>query len=126
MKLPKKLFIAALLLIGTAFAAAAQTIWTYGGCSLKQRGYYGTPYDGGPQYGSGGGDPDMVPPIATGNKHRPGQSHRPASGDGFGTGITGFAPASEYKTARFDLSPGPLAASGEGQKPESASGQTRG
>src|SRR5215469_11311951 len=67
-----------------------------------------------------------VPPIATGNKHRPGQSHRPASGDGSGTGITGFAPASEYKTARFDLSPGPLAASGEGQKPESASGQTRG
>ena len=56
MKLPKKLFIAALLLMGTAFAAAAQTIWTYGGCSLKEKGYYGTPYDGGPQYGSGGGD----------------------------------------------------------------------
>jgi len=52
---------------------------------------------------------DMVPPIATGNKHRPGQSHRPASGDGSGTGITGFAPASEYKTARFDLSVGPNA-----------------
>jgi len=38
-----------------------------------------------------------VPPIVTGNKHRPSQSHRPASGDGSGTGITGFAPASEHK-----------------------------
>jgi hypothetical protein len=56
MKLSKKLLIAALLLIG-ASAAAAQSYWTYGGCySLKERGYYGTPYGGGPQYGSGGGD----------------------------------------------------------------------
>jgi hypothetical protein len=45
-----------LLLIGAASAASAQTYWTYGGCSLKDRGYYGTPYGGGPQYGSGGGD----------------------------------------------------------------------
>ena len=64
MKLPKKLFIAALLLMGTAFAAAAQTIWTYGGCSLKEKGYYGTPYDGGPQYGSGGGDQFVRPSSA--------------------------------------------------------------
>src|SRR5215470_19891223 len=56
MKLSKKLLIAALLLIG-ASAATAQSYWTYGGCySLKERGYYGTPYGGGPQYGSGGGD----------------------------------------------------------------------
>jgi hypothetical protein len=57
MKLSKKLFIAALLLIGAASAAAAQSYRTYGVCyGLKERGYYGTPYDGGPQYGSGGGD----------------------------------------------------------------------
>jgi hypothetical protein len=56
MKLPTKLINAALLLIGAASAALAQTYWTYGGCSLKERGYYGTPYGGGPQYGSGGGD----------------------------------------------------------------------
>ena len=35
---------------------------------------------------------DMVPPIVTENKHR----RRRASGDGSGTGITGFAPASEH------------------------------
>ena len=56
MELSTKLLIAALLLIGATSAASAQTYWTYGGCSLKERGYYGTPYDGGPQYGSGGGD----------------------------------------------------------------------
>jgi hypothetical protein len=38
---------------------------------------------------------DMVPPIVTENKHR---RRRPASGDGFGTGITGFASASEHKS----------------------------
>jgi len=56
MNLSKKLLIAALPLIGTASVASAQTYWTYGGCSLKEKGYYGTPYGGGPQYGSGGGD----------------------------------------------------------------------
>ena len=56
MKLTTKLLIVALLLIGAAFAASAQTYWSYGACSLKARGYYGTPYGGGPQYGSGGGD----------------------------------------------------------------------
>ena len=41
----------------------------------------------------------MVPPTVTQNKH-PNRHHsrrRPASGDGSGTGITGFAPASERK-----------------------------
>jgi hypothetical protein len=47
---------AALLLIGCVCAASAQSCWSSGDCSLKQRGYYGTPYGGGPQYGSGGGD----------------------------------------------------------------------
>jgi hypothetical protein len=39
-----------------------------------------------------------VPPIVTQNKHR-NRHHsrrRPVSGDGSGTGITGFAPASEH------------------------------
>jgi hypothetical protein len=36
----------------------------------------------------------MVPPIVTQNKHR---SRRSASGDGSGTGITGFVPVSEHK-----------------------------
>ena len=57
MKVSKKLLHAALPLIGTASAAAAQSYRTYGVChGLKERGDYGTPYDGGPQYGSGGGD----------------------------------------------------------------------
>jgi hypothetical protein len=38
---------------------------------------------------------DMVPPIVTQNKHR--LRRRPASGDGSGTDITGFDPASENK-----------------------------
>ena len=56
MKPSTKFIIAALLLIGGASTAPAQSCWYYGDCSLKQRGYYGTPYGGGPQYGSGGGD----------------------------------------------------------------------
>jgi opacity protein-like surface antigen len=52
-----KLLVAVLLLIATASCAAAQSYLTHAGCySLKGRGYYGTPYDGGPQFGSGGGD----------------------------------------------------------------------
>jgi hypothetical protein len=35
-----------LLLIAAAITASAQTSW----------GYYGTPYDGGPQHGEGRGD----------------------------------------------------------------------
>jgi hypothetical protein len=74
MKLPKKLFIAVLLLIGTAFTAAAQTNWGYGGCSLKEKGYYGTPYDGGPQYGSGGGDQYGYGPAYSYARQAPGCS----------------------------------------------------
>jgi hypothetical protein len=52
-----KLLVAVLLLVATASYASAQSSWAYGGCyGLKGRGYYGTPYDGGPQYDSGGGD----------------------------------------------------------------------
>src|SRR5215470_95398 len=66
---------------------------------------------------------DMVPPIVTRNKHRPlarrrrltirgtGRHHSlrcPASGDGSGTGIIGFAPASELVlgTGHAPRSPG--------------------
>ncbi len=55
-KLSAKFIYAALLLIGCASTALAQSYWYNGDYNLKQRGYYGTPYDGGPQYGSGGGD----------------------------------------------------------------------
>ena len=40
---------------------------------------------------------DMVPPTATQNKHQSRYHRRPAFGDGYGTGIIGFAPASKYK-----------------------------
>jgi hypothetical protein len=44
-----KLLVAAFLLIATASYAAAQSYLTHAGCyDLKGRGYYGTPYDGGP------------------------------------------------------------------------------
>jgi hypothetical protein len=33
-----------------------QPYWSSRDYRLKARGYYGTPYGGGPQYGSGGGD----------------------------------------------------------------------
>ncbi|MGA7230377.1 MAG: hypothetical protein WBX95_05540 [Xanthobacteraceae bacterium] len=56
MKLSTKCLIAALLLIGAASTASAQYL-PYNGCSsLRERGYYGTPTGGGPQYGYGGGD----------------------------------------------------------------------
>ena len=52
----RKCLVAAVLLISAVSGASAQTYWTYGDYDLRARGYYGTPYDGGPQYGSGGGD----------------------------------------------------------------------
>jgi hypothetical protein len=56
MSVSAKCIAAVLLLIGAATTASAQSYWYNGDYGLKQRGYYGTPYGGGPQYGSGGGD----------------------------------------------------------------------
>ena len=56
MSVPSKCIAAVLLLIGAATTASAQSYWYNGDYGLKQRGYYGTPYGAGPQYGSGGGD----------------------------------------------------------------------
>ena len=56
MSVSAKCIAAVLLLIGAATTASAQSYWYNGDYRLKQRGYYGTPYDGGPQYSSGGGD----------------------------------------------------------------------
>src|SRR5262249_46167219 len=69
--------------------------------------------------GAAGTSTDMVPPTVTENKHRSRRHRRPAFGDGCGTGIIGFAPASEHK--RRDG--GALA---QGQKSECASGEARG
>jgi hypothetical protein len=78
MKPSAKFVTAAFLLIGCASTASAQSCWYYGECSLKLRGYYGTPYGGGPQYGSAAEtSTDTVPPTVTGNKHRLGQSAPP-------------------------------------------------
>jgi hypothetical protein len=55
-RLSTRCLIAALLLIGAASSASAQYL-PYKGCSsLRERGYYGTPTGGGPQYDYGGGD----------------------------------------------------------------------
>jgi len=58
MKFSIRLLAAGLVLVSAASAASAQTYWgyNYGDAGPRHRGYYGTPYDGGPQYGSGGGD----------------------------------------------------------------------
>jgi hypothetical protein len=55
-KLSTRLFIAGLLLVGAASGASAASYPTWHEHGLAQRGYYGTPYGGGPQYGDGGGD----------------------------------------------------------------------
>jgi hypothetical protein len=56
-KLSTKSLIAALLLIGAASSTASAQYLPYKGCSsLRERGYYGTPTGGGPQYDYGGGD----------------------------------------------------------------------
>jgi hypothetical protein len=56
MKWSTRCLAAVVLLISALSTASAQTYWSYGPYGPKARGYYGTPYDGGPQYGSGGGD----------------------------------------------------------------------
>jgi len=45
-----------LLIVGAASAASAASYSSSNEHELAQRGYYGTPYGGGPQYGDGGGD----------------------------------------------------------------------
>jgi hypothetical protein len=52
----RKCLLAAVLLISAFSSASAQTNWSYGD-NGGAKGYYGTPHDGGPQYGSGGGGP---------------------------------------------------------------------
>ena len=62
----RKCSVAAVLLINAVSSASAQTYWSYGDNALRARGYDGTPYDGGPQYGSGGGiNTAMAPPTVT-------------------------------------------------------------
>jgi hypothetical protein len=62
------------LLIGAVSTASAQTYWQYGDYDLRARGYYGTPYGGGPQFGSGGGNQYGYgpPPIAMPVRRRAG------------------------------------------------------
>ena len=45
-----------LLIVGAASGASAASYSSSNEHELAQRGYYGTPYGGGPQYGDGGGD----------------------------------------------------------------------
>jgi len=66
-----KFVTAALLLIACASTASAQSCSYYGDCNLKQRGYYGTPYGDGPQYGSGGGDQYGYGPAYSYGKQAP-------------------------------------------------------
>jgi hypothetical protein len=103
MKLSAKFLSAALLLIGCVSAASAQSYWYNGDYTLKQRGYYGTPYGGGPEYGGGGDQYGYGP--ATQNNYRIRYRRRAAIGDGCGTGTTGFAPASETKSLPQSTSP---------------------
>jgi hypothetical protein len=55
-RLSTSFFVAGLLLVGAASSASAASYQTWHEHGLAQRGYYGTPYGGGPQYGNGGGD----------------------------------------------------------------------
>jgi hypothetical protein len=78
MKWSMRCLTAAALLIGAASAASAQRYyWSYGGCGPKANGYYGTPYDGGPQYGSGGGDQYGYGPAYSYAKQAPSGPCRP-------------------------------------------------
>jgi hypothetical protein len=48
--------VGSLLLVSALSGASAASHSISNGRELAQRGYYGTPYGGGPQYGDGGGD----------------------------------------------------------------------
>jgi hypothetical protein len=48
--------VGSLLLVSAAAGASAASYSRSNDHELAQRGYYGTPYGGGPQYGNGGGD----------------------------------------------------------------------
>jgi hypothetical protein len=77
MKWPMRALTAAVLLISAVSAASAQTYWGYGPCGPKASGYYGTPYDGGPQYGSGGGDQYGYGPAYSYAKQAPNGCYHP-------------------------------------------------
>jgi hypothetical protein len=101
MKLSAKFLSAALLLIGCVSAASAQSYWYNGDYTLKQRGYYGTPYGGGPEYGSGGGDQYGYGPAYSYAKQAPDPLPPPrCDWRRVWNGNTGFAPASEQKVCR--------------------------
>ncbi len=73
----RKCLLAAVLLISTVSAVSAQTRYGAYPCNAKARGYYGTPYDGGPQYGSGGGDQYGYGPAYSYAKQAPNGCYRP-------------------------------------------------
>ena len=54
LKLSASVLVGSLLLVSAASGASAAS--NSREHALAQRGYYGTPYGGGPQYGNGGGD----------------------------------------------------------------------
>jgi hypothetical protein len=56
LKLSARVLVGSLMLAGAASGASAASYSTSAEHALAQRGYYGTPYGGGPQYGDGGGD----------------------------------------------------------------------
>jgi hypothetical protein len=56
LKLSASVFVGILLLANAASGASAASYSSSHEHELAQRGYYGTPYGGGPQYGDGGGD----------------------------------------------------------------------
>ena len=56
LKLSASILVGGLLLVNVASGASAASYSSSNQHELEQRGYYGTPYGGGPQYGDGGGD----------------------------------------------------------------------
>jgi hypothetical protein len=56
LKLSASFLAGSLLLVSAVSGASARPYSVSSEHELAQRGYYGTPYGGGPQYGSGGGD----------------------------------------------------------------------